>query len=316
MDDRRALVSAILRTPAIRNKVVVLCEGDRLMFDGEHAPSPQMYSRLENTPDSSFYQACVPRRWCGRRIPRFFNCGGRADVLYTFTALREAHLADPAGSYLDPNRLYAIVDVDLQAEDMPVEHRHLWPTTEDVHAALYQDGALKPNIDDRHRIWVTALIHKEAFFVLPEVSAALEGDSPFFRGAALDLRAFHLAVAERLTMDVDVAQRLDLVKSRLLRFAVGHSLACENGDALRASWQAMAAQASHDEYRALVRALFAVAKVKPLWSELLPDPHHGRTIPAENFREGVALKVARSIAEFEPNEHPLASFFAWLEPRR
>ena len=26
--------------------------------------------------------------------------------------------------------------------------------------------------------------------------------------------------------------------------------------------------------------------------------------------------VARLIAELEPEEHPLASFFAWLEPRR
>jgi hypothetical protein len=153
MDDRTALVTAILRTPAIRNRIVVLCEGDRLVVEGDHAPSPQMYSRLENTPDSSFYQACVPRRWCGRRLPRFFNCGGRSDVLYTFSALREAHQANPTGSYLDPDRLYAMVDLDLQAEDMPVDHRHIWPTTEDVHAALYDDGSVVSDIDDRHRIW-------------------------------------------------------------------------------------------------------------------------------------------------------------------
>ena len=316
MDERRALVTAILRTPAIRNRIVVLCEGDRLPVDGNHAPSPQMYSRLENTPDSSFYQQCVPRRWCGRRLPRFFNCGGRSDVIHAFEALRKAHRADPAGSYLDPDKLYAIVDVDLQPADMPAGHRHLWPTTEHVHAALYHDGALKPDTDARHRIWVTALVHKEAFFVVPEVSAAFEDDAPFFRGSGLDLRALHVAVAERLVQDLDFDQRLPLVRSRLLRFAAGRQLPCESGSALGASWKALATQATDHEYRALVRALLAVAKVKPLWSELVPDPRHGPTIPAESFREGLALKVARFIAELAPDDHPLASFFAWLEPRR
>jgi hypothetical protein len=163
---------------------------------------------------------------------------------------------------------------------------------------------------------VTAFIHKEAFFLLPEVSAALAYDVAFFRGATLDLRRVHLAVADRLTADIDFAQRLDLARSRLVRFSAGHHLGCESGDALRDSWRALAAQAGHDEYRALTRALFAVAKVKPIWSEVVPHPHGGRMTPAESFRQELALKVGRLIAELEPSVHPLAGFFAFLEPRR
>lgn len=313
MDDRRALVTAILRTPAIRNRIVVLCEGDRLAVAGNHAPSPQMYSRLENTPDSSFYQACVPRCWCGQRLPRFFNCGGRSDVIHVFEALREAHRADP-GSYLDPDKLYAIVDLDLQAASMP--DGYPWSTTEDVHATLFDDGVLDDDTDDRHRIWVTAVIHKEAFFVLPKTRAAFaDGVTPYFRDAPLDLRTLHVAASHRLAEDATPTGHLQLMSQRISRFAAGRRLSCASGEDLGTSWRAEAEHASEEEYEALVRALLAVARIKPLWSEIVPDPRHD-AIPAESFREQLALNVARAIAELGPAAHPLASFFAWLDPRR
>jgi hypothetical protein len=317
MDEHQALVSAILRSPRIKNKLVVLCEGDHFPIEDGRAPSPQMYRRQEKTPDSNFYKACVPTGWHGSRLPVFFNCGGRPDVIRTFEALQQAHYASPADSYLTPEKLYAIVDLDLQADQMPAEYRHLWRTTEDVHAALYHDGALKADVDDRHRIWVTALIHKEAFFVLPEVAATwTDDDPPSFRDAPLDLRTLHGAAAERLAGDKDLAAQLDVAKARLLRFAAGQHLPCASGEALGASWQAMAEHANDEEYRALVTTLLAVAKIKPLWSEIVPNPRHGRTLPPESFREALALNIARSIAHLEPGAHPLASFFAWLEPRR
>jgi len=315
MDDRRALVTAILRTPAIRNKIVVLCEGDRITVDGDHAPSPQMYSRLENTPDSSFYQQCVPRRWCGRQLPRFFNCGGRSDVIYTFDALRKAHRAHPAGSHLDPDKLYAIVDIDLQAAPMPDDYP--WSTTEDVHAALFEDGSLKADTDDRHRIWVTTVIHKEAFFVFPETVAALvEGVTPYFRDSPLDLRALHVAASHRLNEDAGPAGHLQLMSQRICRFAAGRRLSCVSGEDLGTSWRTDAQHASDEEYGALVRMLLAVARIKPLWSEVIPDPSGDTMLPPESYREQLALNVARAIAKLEPQAHPLASFFAWLGPRR
>lgn len=136
-------VSWILRSHRIKNKLVVLCEGDRLPILKGQAPSPQQYAqyaRLERTPDANFYGACVPVDWHGWRLPRFFNCGGRSEVLRTYRALLAAHRARPEDSYLDPEKLYALIDLDIQAESIPFPYR--WTTTEDVHQALYHDGAL------------------------------------------------------------------------------------------------------------------------------------------------------------------------------
>lgn len=316
MNELQALVSAILRSRRIKNKLVVLCEGDRLPIEAGRAPSPQMYRRLDSLPDANFYKNCVPTSWHGNRLPSFFNCGDRGHVLHTFAALLAAHHANPSESYLSPEKLYALVDLDLQAGRMPADYP--WLTTEDVHEDLYHDGTLKADVDERHRIWVTALIHKEAFFVLPGVEAVWEGGgtSPFFRNAPLDLRALHLAVADYVDGDADLARHLHVVERRLRRFAAGLHLQCSCGADLASSWRGLVERASNDEYRGLVKTLFAVAKVKPIWSEIVPNPEHDPTFRAETFREQLALKVAQSIAKLEPTAHPIASFFAWLEPRR
>jgi hypothetical protein len=315
MDEQQALVSAILRSPRIKNKLVVLCEGDRLAIEAGRARSPQMYRHLEKTPDSNFYLACTPESWHGSRLPCFFNCGGRSDVLRAFETLQAAHHANPSESYLTPEKLYVLVDLDLQAARMP--DGYPWSTTEEVHATLYEDGALKPEPDDRHHIWVTALIHKEAFFVLPETAAAwADGVPPFFRDAPLDLRALHEVASRRLHGDADLTMHLDVVRERICRFAAGQRLSCASAEALGTSWRAAAEQANDEEYRALVKALLAIARIKPLWSEVVPDPSRDTMLPAESYREQLALKVARAIAKLEPQAHPLASFFAWLGPRR
>jgi hypothetical protein len=275
-----------------------------------------MYRRLELMPDANFYKACVPQDWQSHRLPQFFNCGGRSQVIHVYRALLAEHRLAPESSFLTPEKLYALVDLDIQANEMPEDHP--WRTTEEVHAVLYENGFIKGDPDARHRIWVTALIHKEAFFVLPAAEAEWRDDlAAFFEGAPLALRKVHTSVAQRLATDADVAGHLDVVKERVGRFDAGAALTCVDGKALCASWLAAAGSTTDDDaYDGLVRALLAVAKVKPVWSEILPDPRWGATMPAENFREQLALRVGRAIAKLAPEAHPLAGFFAWLKSRR
>lgn len=308
------LVGAILRSPQIKNKAVVLCEGD-LPPDEFRRLSPQSYAKCERLPDANFYKACVPRRWHNSRTPAFFNCGGRAEVLDTYEVLREKHARAPTNSYLDPEKLYALVDLDIQTKNLP--DGYPWKNTEEIHEALYADGALKTPVDARHRIWVTALVHKEAFFLLPSMSSALEhGMRPFWKEQPLDLRAMHAELARTLGDVRDICDRFDIVKTRMNRYVAGSRLACTDAAGLGQSWLDQANTANDDEYEALSRALLAVAKAKTVWEEIVPDPTYAKEIRAEGFRDELALKIAAVISTLAPNAHPLAGFFAWLEPRR
>lgn len=312
-DDLDDHVRMILGSRRIRDRIVVLCEGDRIPILEGHALSPQWYRRLEKTPDANFYKACVPVDWHGSRLPHFFNCGGRSDVLRAFTALLAAHRADPEQSYLTPEKLYALVDVDLHAEAMPRDYP--WATTETVHEALYHDGIVRSDLDANHRIWVTAFVHKEAFFVLPGATASwVHEDSPHFANGPLELSAFYRETAHGLKTDGDVERNLFRVTERLQRFVAGPRMNCACTTDLADSWLAEFNRAGDDEQ--LVRALLAVAKVKRLWQQVGPDPRFGDSMPAEGFRDQLVLNIGRVISTLPADAHPLAGFFAWLKDRR
>jgi hypothetical protein len=312
MDEADPLVRWILGRAKIKNKLVVLCEGDRPPLNEGKPLSPQAYGRLERLPDANFYLACVPRNWHGDRLPVFFNCGDRAQVLSSFTALLAAHAQDPSVSRLNPQKLYALVDLDVQCAKLP--QGYPWATTEAVHEALYDDGSLKAQIDDRHRIWVTALVHKEAFFVLPGAASNwIGGAGAFFRGQPIDLNAFYRTIAQALATDHDVHLNLPLVQARLARFRQGAPLSCASSQALCTSWLGAYVAANAAQQESLVRTLVSVAKVKPFWKEI---DGGNRAIPAEGFRDQLTLDVARHISSLAANDHPLAGFFDWLKPQR
>lgn len=268
MDEVDPLVRWILGRRKIKNKLVVLCEGDRPPFELHKPLSPQSYAQLERMPDANFYQACVPRGWHGDRLPVFFNCGDRGKVIATYSALHEAHAQNPNASFLDPKKLFALVDLDVQpARNLP--HDYPWVTTEAIHEALFDDGFLKTDIDDRHRIWVTALVHKEAFFVLPSAAATwIDSAGAFFRDQPINLEAFHQTIAHSLTNDQDVQSNLPIVQARLARFNHGRTLSCTSSQALCTSWLGAHASADATQQESLLKALTAVAKVKPFWEEI------------------------------------------------
>ncbi|MEM9456135.1 MAG: hypothetical protein AAGF11_18275 [Myxococcota bacterium] len=233
----------ILRSRRIRGKLVVLCEGDRVAApDHGKAPSPQTYRRHEQLPDANFYLSCVPRSWQNRKLPCFFNCGDRHDVLQTFARLPQLHDTSPTESYLDPGKLYAVVDLDLQPAPLS---DHCWPNTEAVYENLYDQAALRQPVDERHRIWVTALIHKEAFFLLPSMQKVFDThpNAPLLDDTTLDLgdlyeRALHALDPASPTLDRDLLEHFPVAQRRLQHFGALRSLDLTSIDTLRDSWQA------------------------------------------------------------------------------
>ena len=108
----------IIQDSRIKNKIVILCEG-LIPPKVEGRRSPQLYKQMEQMPDANFYNACVPTWWKQYR-PVFFNCGDRNDVLNTFFGLLDLHNSDNSQSFLIPDKLFAIVDLDIQ--DAKISH--------------------------------------------------------------------------------------------------------------------------------------------------------------------------------------------------
>jgi len=50
----------IIKSARIRNRIVVLCEGD---VPNSEIRTPSEYGKMEKMPDVNFYKACVPRWW-------------------------------------------------------------------------------------------------------------------------------------------------------------------------------------------------------------------------------------------------------------
>ncbi|GAB4516365.1 MAG: hypothetical protein Tsb0020_35060 [Haliangiales bacterium] len=327
MDDFEAHLNAILRSARIRGKLVVLCEGPRLaQRDVGRAPSPQTYRRQERLPDSSFYRRCIPHSWRDG-LPRFFNCGDRSAVLRTYEALIERHRADPASSYLSLEKLYALVDLDVQAQSMPADYP--FPDTELIHHDLYRAGRVTKDIDSRHRIWVTALIHKEAYFVLPPACrcvfdrpSAEQPSAPLLNGTPLTLAGFCEQAVSRIQpgrdeSDQDLASHFATCSSRIEAFAAALNLNTDDHEQLAATMQAAHASANyHDDSCAdLIAALFSVTKAKPIWRQISPPKDANGGLSDADYRDQLALVIATEISKLEDSDHPLARFFSYLKRR-
>ena len=126
---------------------------------------------MEKLPDANFYKACVPRWWKNYR-PQFFNCGDRKDVIDTYFKLLELHKEFPNNSFLTPDKLFAIVDLDLQLHK--INEKYPFQDTDEIFYSLYEHAGVKEKDISQNRIWVTGLIHKEAYFLLPEIQDILQ----------------------------------------------------------------------------------------------------------------------------------------------
>ena len=202
---------AILQSRRIKNKIVVLCEGDIRETQGRE--SPQAYKAMEQMPDANFYKACVPTWWRQKR-PEFFNCGDRKDVLDTYSTLPILHEKDTTNSYLDPDRLFAMIDLDLQLQTID---NYIFTDTEAIFRNLYEKSQVKEQNAAQHRIWITGLIHKEAYFLTPELQPIFENccNKPIYKGNPAVLANIYLDMADAICSDLDLQNNLQRAFDRI-----------------------------------------------------------------------------------------------------
>ena len=290
----------ILKSREIKNKIVILCEGD--IHIGRK--SPQSYKKREQMPDANFYKACVPKWWRQTKqyMPQFFNCGDRKDVIDTYFTLLTLYEQNSTSSYyeLDPNRLFAMIDLDLQLQKID---NYIFKDTEAIFRNLYEKSQVKEQNAAQHRIWITGLIHKEAYFLTPELQSVFD-DYPNSKIYYKDqenlasLTNIYSDMADAISSDKDLQLN---IKRALDRINHCSGLDCTELDLYKFqdSWKHQF-QNTSDETRKhqLIRALLTIKKVKnkkhpehDYWKKIMsPADWSGNE---ENFREQLSLEIGR-----------------------
>ncbi len=295
--------TTILQSRRILNKIVVLCEGDIPKIQGR--PSPQSYGRMEQMPDANFYQACVPQCRSQYR-PQFFNCGDRKDVIDTYFTLLELHGEDSNNSYLDPNKLFAIVDLDLQIDKLD-KYSYSFADTEEIFHNLYEKFKVKDENTALHRIWVTGLIHKEAYFLTPELQSLFDNcyTSPIYKDNSLLLQDIYIDMADKISSDLDLQNNSPRVFNRI---SCCSGLDCSEIGKLQDSWKDQFQKAVHDTRKdELVFALLTIKKAKSYWNQIQPPSDWTRS--PEVFREQLSLEIGRFYSEQSDNPKYHIPFF-------
>ncbi len=293
----------IIQSPRIKNKIVVLCEGEGGIKDNQYRLSPQSYARMEQMPDANFYKACVPRWWTQYK-PEFFNCGDRKDVIDTYFTLLAIHQQDSYNSYLNPDKLFALVDLDLQLQKID---NYSFPDTEAIFCDLYGQCRVNEINTDNHRIWVTGLIHKEAYFLIPDLQEVFDNNlvSPFYNNNILLLKNIYLAMANAIVNDVDLTNNLPRIANRVNYLS---GLDCKDADKLRDSWKTEFDNTQDDIGKnELILALLTIKKAKDYWNQIHPPSDYSST--PEKFREQLLLKIGEFYSHNSSDPRYHISFF-------
>ena len=256
----------ILSNSRVSNKIIILCEGDVYKEDGKL--SPLYYKKMENFPDANFYSACIPKPWRSLR-PCFFNCGDRNDVLDTYFTLLEIIKEDIDNLYNHPKKIFALVDLDIQVKK--IENYH-FADTHQIFCNLYQNGKINDiNLELDHEIWITGLIHKEAYFLIPALQSLFDEqfDPPFYKGNRLLLDDIYFSMSHDLLRDSDLKNSFDIACSRISHC---NGLNFSDIDKLRDSW-INEFQNTTDEERKheLVFSLLTIRKAKEYWHQIKPN---------------------------------------------
>ncbi len=294
----------ILGERRIKNKIVILCEGGR--YDGKERLSPQSYRRMEELPDANFYNACIPNYWRERR-PQFFNCGDRHDTLSAYFKLLELHDdRKPASSYLSPDLLFALVDIDLHTAKI-ADEGYGFADTEEIFHDLYLDLKIQPDKLPQHRIWVTGLMHKEAYFINPALQSIFdEYEIPIdYRENPIDLHLVYRDIIAALERDPDLCEHFAKAVKRICHC---DKLNLENPQLLAKCWQELSDFPEQIETE-LIFALLAISKSKPYWQKVMASS------PSRQ-REALSLQIARRFYAEQQGEdcerNHLPCFFTYL----
>ena len=294
MTDKQVLVHAtnILKSSRIRGKYVFLCEGDISTIFENNTHSPSSLRKLEHLPDSSFYKKCLSPNIQKYKLPVFVNCAGRADVIKVYHKLVE--LVNEAtekgeGTYLNLSKLFLIIDLDLQNSKVT---SNIY--TEDIYSSLYNDTKIiKKNIPS-HKVFVTGLIHKEAYFLLPQFEDIIKNYKVqlLYKKQPINLNTMYKEILKETKSDRDLSKNLNRVLNRFKKYNLS-------------TIEELITFATNKLKAKELEYLFTFRKVKPYWERITSN----ETIDNEKLREQISLEIASTISFNNNQDFHLTAIF-------
>lgn len=300
----------IIKDPAIRNRIVVLCEGDTTLFKQTiHAPRIKEFSQI--TQDSAFYHRAIPTWWRNIRKPEpsFFICGTQANVIKAYIILLETHQKNPENSYLNPDKLFALLDMDLQKLKLPKEYS--FSNLEAIYENLYFNGQVNQELAKNHKIWVTGLIHKEAYFFISCLQDLFDKHqpNPVFKKQPLKLETIYQEILAAMSNDSDIQNNFTRAINRITHHEKFKS--CKSIDEFQVIWKsAFNSDITDFDKDKLIDALLTVAKSKLIWEKIVPNTA-AKNADIKTYRDDLSLIIAREFYAKQPrdSEHHLPGFF-------
>lgn len=274
-------IKSIMFSRRAKGKAVILCEGDiDSVKDG--GVNPAMYRKLEKMPDANFYRACLPKEARTRMTPVFYPCGSRSDVIKVFSRLRDL-LATEKNAYVDAEKLFAIVDLDIQKSTM---ENYEFSDTEEIFFDLYKGLEINHATKEHHKIFVTGLIHKEAYFLLPELQGLFDSykNPVLYKDSNLDLRALYDEIIGDSSADKDLNLNSRVILKRVGFLKLNVCSVSDLCSSIKSEYQ-------DKDKPEFAKIIFLFRKAKPYWENTNTDPDLSPS--AEKFREQLSLEIAK-----------------------
>ncbi len=299
-DELNNHVKNIMGVRSIKNKVVILCEGD-ISEVKNFKKNPSKYRSLEKFPDANFYKACLPKSLKNYPVPTpvFFNCGDRANVIKAYLMLKELHAKNRTDSYLDINKLFVIIDLDIQKAKID---NYRFENTEEIFNDLYNELEINSNKIDSHTIFTTGLIHKEAYFLLKCLEPIFDKDYHLYRNEKLDLNQIYSDIIEEISEDKDLEQNFNVACNRIGFLGLNYSNINELKNAFREKF-------NHHLDDKLIKTLFLIRKVKPYWEKIHTIESKTKDHLSEKEIERLSLNIAKFYSEQDDNRFHLTAIF-------
>jgi hypothetical protein len=291
----------ILGQRKILNKILVLCEG--VIPKEQGRLSPQSYGKMDRLPDSNFYRACIPSDWRDSR-PEFFNCGDCNDVVKTYFRLLEIIDKDTENLYFRPKKIFVIVDLDIQIRSI---ENYRFTDTQQIFCSLYEKSKINEvNAAETHEILITGLIHKEAYFILPELQTIFDEYliQPFYQAQKLNLEDIYHAMSHDLSEDADLKANFEIACSRISHCT---GLDFSEIDKLKDSWinefqNAVDQNRKHE----LIFSLLTTRKAKEYWHQIQPSSEWSRDFAV--YRDQLSLEIARDFYAKQTDDEVAAKY--------